>query len=118
MVLVAASTVGWVGAVGTVGAYAMVSQRRLSANSLRFQTINVACAAALCLSALSVHNWPSMMSNLVWMLIGLHALMGAREALRTAVTTRLRSVRLHHDDEPQSQQQAEADAIDAVILAA
>jgi hypothetical protein len=118
MVLVAASSVGWIGAVGTVGAYAMVSQRRLSANSLRFQTINVACAAALSMSALSVHNWPSMMSNLVWMLIGLHALMGAREALRTAVSTRLRSVRLHHDDGPRSQQQSKADAAEDALLAA
>jgi hypothetical protein len=115
MVLVAASSVGWVGAVGTVGAYALVSQRRLDANSLRFQTINVVCAAALSLSALSVHNWPSMMSNLVWMLIGLHALLGAREAVRVAVTTRLRSVRPHHlEDQPPS----ETSPADEVILAA
>jgi hypothetical protein len=114
MVLAAASTVGWVGAVGTVGAYALVSQRRLDAHSLRFQTTNVACAAALSLSALSVHNWPSMMSNLVWMLIGLHALLGAREALRSAVVTRLRSVRPHLDDDPPSA----TSTADEVILAA
>ena len=112
--LVAAATGGWIGAVGTVGAYAMVSQRRMEAHSIRFQTINVACAAALSLSALSVHNWPSRMSNLVWMLIGVHALMGAREALRSAVTTRLRSVRLHHDDAPQP----EAGTTEDVLLAA
>ena len=100
MVLVAASSVGWVGAVGTVGAYALVSQRRLDAHSLRFQTINVTCAALLCLSALSVHNWPSMMSNLVWMGIGLHALLRARKALRAAVADRVRHLRPHRDDEP------------------
>ena len=93
--VVVAATGGWIGAVGTVGAYAMVSQRRMEAHSLRFQLINVACAALLSASALSVHNWPSMASNLVWMLIGVHALLGARQALRAAVTDRLRVVRLH-----------------------
>lgn len=111
--VVVAATGGWIGAVGTVGAYAMVSQRRMEAHSLRFQTINVACAALLSVSALSVSNWPSMMSNLVWMFIGLHALLGARQALREAVTTRLRSVRLHRE-EPDT----EPGALDEVMLAA
>ncbi len=100
MVLVAASSVGWVGAVGTVGAYALVSQRRLEAHSLRFQMTNAICAALLALSALSARSWPSMVSNLVWMGIGVHALLGSRQALRAAVADRLRAVRLHRDDEP------------------
>jgi len=98
--VVVSATGGWIGAIGTVGAYAMVSQRRMEAHSLRFQTINVACAALLSVSALSVHNWPSMASNLVWMAIGVHALLGARQALRAAVTNRLRVVRMHGDDQP------------------
>lgn len=104
---------GWVGAVGTVGAYALVSQRRMDATSLRFQLINVVCAALLAVSALSVRSWPSMMSNLVWMGIGVHALLGAREAVRAAVADRLRSVRFHRDDEPPAGTSA-----DEVILAA
>jgi hypothetical protein len=111
--VVVAATGGWIGAIGTVGAYAMVSQRRMEAHSLRFQTINVACAALLSVSALSVHNWPSMASNLVWMAIGVHALLGARQALRAAVTNRLRVVRLHGDEPPPASGPA-----DDVILAA
>ena len=113
MVLVAASSVGWVGAVGTVGAYALVSQRRMDATSLRFQLINVFCGALLAISALSVRSWPSMMSNLVWAGIGVHALLGSREALREAVAARLRVVRWHRDDEPPAGTTA-----DEVILAA
>ncbi len=112
--VVVAATGGWIGAVGTVGAYAMVSQRRMEAHSLRFQLINVACAALLSVSALSVHNWPSMASNLVWMLIGVHALLGARQALRAAVTDRLRVVRLHGDDQSPPEPTSSGD----VILAA
>ena len=114
MVLVAASSLGWVGAVGTVGAYALVSQGRLHAHSVRFQMVNVVCGTLLALSALSVHSWPSTMSNLVWAAIGVHALLGSRQAIRAAVTDRLRAVRLHRDDDPPA---AGSDA-DAVILAA
>ncbi len=113
MVLVAASSVGWVGAVGTVGAYALVSQGRLGAHSLRFQMINVVCGALLALSALSARSWPSMMSNLVWAGIGVHALLGSRQALRAAVATRLRVVRLHRDDRPPA-----GAGSDEIILAA
>jgi hypothetical protein len=112
--LVVAATGGWIGAVGTVGAYAMVSQRRMEAHSIRFQAINVMSAALLSISALSMHNWPSTASNLVWMFIGLHALLGARQTLRTAVADRLRVVRLHRGDE----EEPDAPAPDAVTLAA
>src|SRR3954470_17043607 len=98
--VVVAATGGWIGAIGTVGAYAMVSQRRMEAHSLRFQAINVACAALLSVRALSVHNWPSMASNLVWMAIGAHALLCARRALRAAVANRLRVVRRPGDGQP------------------
>ena len=108
-----ASSVGWVGAVGTVGAYALVSQRRLDAHSLRFQTINVVCAALLSVSALSVRNWPSMMSNLVWMGIGVHTLLGARQALRAAVANRLRQAGFHREDAA-----GDSAGTDEVLLAA
>lgn len=113
--LVVAATGGWIGAVGTVGAYALVSQRRMEAHSLRFQTINVVCAALLSVSALSVDNWPSAASNLVWMSIGLHSLLGSRQALRAAVVVRLRSVRPHGDEQPPSTGTSSADE---VLLAA
>jgi hypothetical protein len=88
-----ATSVGWIGAAGTVGAYALVSLRRLDAHSLRFQLINVMGAALLAISALSTHNWPSMVSNLVWMYLGVHALTHAREALRAGVGNRVRALR-------------------------
>jgi len=113
--LVVAATGGWIGAVGTVGAYALVSQRRMEAHSLRFQTINVVCAALLSVSALSVDNWPSAASNLVWMSIGVHSLLGSRQALRAAVVVRLRSVRPHGDEQ---QGTTETGPADGIILAA
>jgi len=93
MVLMVATSVGWVGAVGTVTAYALVSRRRLDANSMRFQTINVMGAGLLAVSAMSASNWPSMVSNLVWAAVGVHALVQARHALRAAVAERWRALR-------------------------
>jgi hypothetical protein len=111
--VVVAATGGWIGAIGTVGAYALVSQRRMEAHSIRFQMINVMCAALLSMSALSVHNWPSMASNVVWMAIGLHALFLSRQSVRAAVVVRLRTARPHDDDQPPA-----TGAADDVILAA
>jgi hypothetical protein len=88
---------GWVGAVGTVGAYALVSRRGLDAGSMRFQTINVVGAGLLAVSALSAGSWPSLVSNLVWMSIGLHALVSARHALAATAVERWRAVRARRD---------------------
>ncbi len=74
MVLMVATSVGWVGAVGTVGAYALVSRSRLDANSMRFQTVNVVSAGLLAVSALSVTTGRRLVSNLVWAALGVHAL--------------------------------------------
>lgn len=76
---------GWLGALSTMGAYALVSQRRLHAHSLRYQAINAAGASLLALSALSSDNWPSLAANLVWMLIALASLLRAPRALAHAV---------------------------------
>jgi hypothetical protein len=89
------STLGWVGALGTVGAYALVSQRRLDAQSLRFQAINAVGAGMLALSALSHDNWPSAASNLLWAFFGTQALVSARDMWRPGAARHWRTVRGH-----------------------
>ena len=79
-VLMLSRSLGWVGAVGTVGAYGLVSHASAGrASRMRFQAINVVGAGLLALSASTAANWPSMVSNLVWMYFGLHTL-GERSA--------------------------------------
>ena len=73
-----ASTLGWVGAIGTVLAYALVSMRVLSATSRTFQAVNALGAALLTVSALAHDSWPSAASNLTWVLIALVALARSR----------------------------------------
>ena len=76
-ILAIASSVGWVGAVGTVGAYALVSQRRLEPTSLRFQGLNLLGGSLLAVSALSHGNWSSTVCNLIWMFFGAQAMLRA-----------------------------------------
>lgn len=121
MMRVLAGSVGWVGAVGTVGAYALVSRRRMDAGSMRFQMINVLGAGLLAVSALSAGNWPSLVSNFVWMYFGLHALVGARHALAAAVVERWRDLRARRDSQGPSGNSSGPDVAsspDGVVLAA
>jgi len=114
MVLMVATSVGWVGAVGTVVAYALVSRRRLDANSMRFQTINVVGAGLLAVSAMSASNWPSTVSNLVWASVGAHALFQARHALRDAIVRRWQALWADSSPVPSTTDRAD----DEVLLAA
>lgn len=60
---------------------------------MRFQTINVVGAGLLAVSALSAGNWPSLVSNFVWMYFGLHTLVKARHALAAAAVEQWRAMR-------------------------
>jgi len=103
------STLGWVGALGTVGAYALVSRQRLDASSLRFQAVNAGGAALLALSAMSHGNWASAASNVLWMCFGAQALVGARHlwrpgAVRHWQAARARVAHLRHSVSSTTQQ--------------
>jgi hypothetical protein len=86
---------GWVGALATMGAYGLVSQGRLDANSGRYQAVNVVGAALLAVSALSADNWPSLAANLAWMLIALLSLRRAPGRPAHGFAERARGLRAH-----------------------
>jgi hypothetical protein len=113
MVLTLLTSVGWVGAAGTVGAYALVSRGSLDASSMRFQAINVVGGGLLAISALTAGSWPSFLSNLIWMYFGVHALVRSRQALYAAVAGRVRNLRMHRDQRP-----TDPGSADEVLLAA
>lgn len=70
-------TLGWLGAAGTITAYALVSTRRLAPDSRAFQGTNAVGAAFLAGSAAAAHSWPSTAVNVLWALIGMQALVAA-----------------------------------------
>lgn len=76
---------GWSGAVVLLAAYALVSLRRLAGESNAFQIMNVVGAAGIALNSGSNGAWASAVLNLVWIAIGIVALV--RRASRSRLTT-------------------------------
>lgn len=71
---------GWIGAVALLSAYALVSNRRLAGDSIRFQSLNVIGSVLLALNSGYHGALPSVVVNGVWILIGAVALVRARRA--------------------------------------
>ncbi len=92
MLSLAATAAGWLGALGTVVAYGLVSRRKVEPSSAVFQSLNLSGAALLAVSAAASGAWPAVAANFVWVLISVLALMSARGVLGT-VRDRLRRTR-------------------------
>ncbi|QJW35125.1 CBU_0592 family membrane protein [Cellulosimicrobium protaetiae] len=79
---------GWIGAAAGVVAYAMVSRGRWAASSAPFQLTNLTAAGLMGMVAAANGVWPSVAANLVWIVIGVQAvvvLLRARARRRAAV---------------------------------
>ena len=68
-----AAAAGWIGALCTATAYALVSRTS--------QSINMLGGALLAVSAAANGAWPSVTSNFVWVIIGMQTLVGVRRGL-------------------------------------
>jgi hypothetical protein len=64
---------GWIGAAAGVVAYAQVSRGRWAASSATFQLTNLTGAGLMGLVAAANGVWPSVFANLVWIVIGVQA---------------------------------------------
>ncbi len=72
-----AAAMGWIGTLGSISAYLMLSRGVWHAKSLRYSALN-GLAGVLAGSASAAYGaWPSAISNLVWTAI----------ALQSAITT-------------------------------
>lgn len=91
--------IGWVGAAVTIGAYALVTNGRVSPSSLAYQGLNIGGAAALALSATASGAWPSAATNLIWVAIGVQATLSLKHvAVRHLAARAARHVRRLVDD--------------------
>ena len=68
------SIVGWAGTALIVIAYFLVSTKRVSATSKTYQTMNVAGAIGLGVSAFTQASWPNFGLQVIWFVIGLYSL--------------------------------------------
>jgi hypothetical protein len=96
-----AAAMGWIGTVGSISAYLLLSRGRWHATSLRYSALN-GVAGVLAASASAVYGaWPSVVSNLLWSCIALHSgvvTLHERRSLRLATVVPLPVA--DHDPEP------------------
>lgn len=69
------SCIGWVGAFATFSAYYLVSSKRLAPDSLKYHALNMGGAALLAIMCFSAGAWPSVVSNTIFMLIGINVIL-------------------------------------------
>jgi hypothetical protein len=96
-----AAAMGWIGTIGSIGAYLQLSQGRWHATSLRYSALN-GTAGVLAGTASAVYGaWPSVASNVIWTGIALHAAIGPlRERRSRSLAAVQRLPVVDHDPEP------------------
>ena len=59
-------TIGWVGAVALLVAYALISFKRLEGDSTTFQFLNIGGSVLLAANTIFYGSYPSTFVNLIW----------------------------------------------------
>jgi hypothetical protein len=81
-----ASAMGWIGTIGSICAYLLLSRGRWDATSLRYSLLNFV-AGALAGSASALYGaWPSVGSNVLWCAIAVHSAVTTLRKRRSRVT--------------------------------
>ena len=68
-------SLGWIGAFLLLLAYALVSFKKLAADSLAYQGMNVAASILLAINTLYHRAYPSSFVNIVWTFIAIFAIL-------------------------------------------
>jgi hypothetical protein len=74
--------VGWAGALAVLIAYGLVSAERVSSRSWSYQLLNIGGAIGLVINSSWNGAIPSAVVNLIWIGIGVYALMVSRSSVR------------------------------------
>jgi hypothetical protein len=71
-------SLGWIGALLLLLAYALVSFKKLAADSLAYQGMNVAASVLLAINTIYHQAFPSSFVNIVWTFIAIFAILTIR----------------------------------------
>lgn len=82
------TALGWVGAVVCLTAYILVTRGRWAPTSGRYQLANVASGLMMGTVAASSGVWPSVVTNVVWAAVALHAVTVVLRARRARAARR------------------------------
>jgi hypothetical protein len=67
-----AAAMGWLGTLGTFGAYVLLWRGRLDSGSLRYALLNAAGGLLGGTASALYGAWPSAASNFVWAAVAMH----------------------------------------------
>jgi hypothetical protein len=76
----AIEVIGWVGAILILGSYALLSTGRLRAESVTYQSMNILGAAGFVVNSGWNGALPSAAMNVIWMGIGVYAVLHQRRS--------------------------------------
>lgn len=96
-----AAALGWIGTIGTIGAYVLLTRGTLGATSIRYSVMNGLGGLLGAAGSSAVGAWPSVVSNLLWSGIAVQTIvltLRARRRDRLAPVVELRE--LAADPEP------------------
>ncbi|MFZ2625907.1 MAG: hypothetical protein WAX29_11815 [Propionibacterium sp.] len=96
MLMIFAMGLGWIGAIGTVAAYCLVSVKRVRPDSVRFHVLNLTSCLLLAVACFTTRAWPSLITNLVFLVIGLHMVWQLRGRVFAKLHTSVSEARLAH----------------------
>ena len=96
-----ATLIGWIGTIGSLGAYVLLSQGRWHATSLRYCALNFVAAGLMGGASAAYHAWPSVGANLLWSGIALHSAITTLHQRRAAAAARAHPAAFL-DDDPES----------------
>ena len=74
----AVEAIGWIGAALILGAYALLSARKVRGESLTYHLMNILGGAGLLLNSAWNGAFPSAALNIIWVGIGLYAVRAQR----------------------------------------
>lgn len=77
---------GWIGTVIVLGAYVLVSTRRIEPGSRLYGGANVVGSLGLGINAYANSAWPLVALNVVWMMVGAYNLITHRRAVARHVS--------------------------------
>lgn len=78
-----AAAMGWIGTLGTISAYLMLSRGRWGSTSLRYAAVNGAGGLLGAAGSALYGAWPSVASNLLWSALALHSLVTTLHSRRS-----------------------------------
>jgi hypothetical protein len=80
-----AAAMGWIGTLGTISAYVMLSRGYVQAASIRYGVLNLLGGLLGAAGSTAYGAWPSVASNLIWAAVALQSVLvtlhGRRRAL-------------------------------------